>query len=84
MKLINPDDINWRCTGHGVPCIYPEDIEALGKIDAIPIDNIKEAIRKIESLKGDNFPNTYYINIFKEVIKNESYSINGSSSIKKN
>ena len=71
MKLINPNDINWRCTGHGVPCIYPEDIEALEKIDAIPIKDIKVAISKIEALKGDNFPNSYYVNIIKECLANE-------------
>lgn len=34
MRLVNIDNIKWRHTGHGVPCIYKEDV------DNLPIINI--------------------------------------------
>ena len=70
MRLIDIDSIEWRNTAHGVPCIYPEDIEKLPTINAIPIDTLRKAIKRIEQLKGF-YPNTFYISILKSCIKGD-------------
>ena len=37
-------------------------------VDAIPRKFIEDAIAEIESLKGDNFPNKFYVDIIKKHI----------------
>lgn len=70
MKLIDVDSIEWRKTAHGVPCIYPEDIENLPTVDAIPLDTLRKAIKRIEGLKGF-YPNSFYLKIIKSYIKED-------------
>lgn len=70
MRLIDVDSIEWRKTAHGVPCIYPEDIEKLPAADAIPLDTLREAIKRIEGLKGF-YPNSFYLKIIKSCIKED-------------
>ena len=40
----------------------------IGGFDAIPRQAIDDAIAEIESLKGDGFPNSYYVGIIKKHI----------------
>lgn len=70
MKLIDVDSIEWRKTAHGVPCIYPEDIEKIPPIHAIPVDALRKAIKRIEQLKGF-YPSNFYINIIKKCLKED-------------
>lgn len=70
MRLIDVDSIEWCKTAHGVPCIYPEDIEKLPTVHAIPVNNIRDAIKRIEGLKGF-YPSNFYINIIKKCLKED-------------
>lgn len=70
MRLIDVDSIEWHKTAHGAPCIYPEDIEKLPTVHAIPVNNIRDAIKRIEGLKGF-YPNNFYLKIIKSCIKED-------------
>ena len=69
MRLISPDRLMDFCRNQKSRSADCNDIARFPTVNAIPMSVIEDIKAEILSLKGDNFPNSYYVKIIDKHIR---------------